>query len=418
MVVLVTTTAASIVLSLITMSKYVRQSGWSSPAATAAVAVQETQPLSHGLETNSLADEANSLYANLRRSGGDGAIIETAQCGRHGVIALTYASHQGRDDRFCRSLESAIWNGIDLEILGWGVPWEGLSQKLGAALDVVSALPDDCVVLFSDAYDVMYSQSLRDIARKFVEIGKPLVFSAECGCWPHVLRDNGRTCRDAFPHSPTPYRYLNSGGWIGTAKVAAKFLRRVVEEAHAATKQDFHKLNDQELAAQLYLDRAFADDLTLDFFASIFQPTHAVRDSTAVQNCDPLPHLRPHPSQAGTLQNVLTNTIPAIYHFNGGGKHHHLELEAQMWWRTCDEANQPHVIDHLKAYTLAFNKRMLSFDHVCPTHFDKARLLSTQPSAGRRPNGDSAVTKSCGLDFVHGNIVPFLANAQNRSLSE
>ena len=58
----------------------------------------------------------------------------------HGIVALTYASHPGRDDRFCRSLESAIRNGLDLRVLGWGVKWEGLSQKLGAALRAVEEL--------------------------------------------------------------------------------------------------------------------------------------------------------------------------------------------------------------------------------------------------------------------------------------
>ena len=45
-------------------------------------------------------------------------------------------------------------NNVDLRVLGWGVKWEGLSQKLGAALAAVEALPPDCVVMFTDAYDV------------------------------------------------------------------------------------------------------------------------------------------------------------------------------------------------------------------------------------------------------------------------
>jgi hypothetical protein len=34
--------------------------------------------------------------------------------------AVTYATHGGRDDRFCRAVESAIRNDYDLVILGWG----------------------------------------------------------------------------------------------------------------------------------------------------------------------------------------------------------------------------------------------------------------------------------------------------------
>lgn len=34
--------------------------------------------------------------------------------------AVTYASHGGRDDRFCRAIESAVRHEVDLIILGWG----------------------------------------------------------------------------------------------------------------------------------------------------------------------------------------------------------------------------------------------------------------------------------------------------------
>ena len=36
------------------------------------------------------------------------------------LYAVTYASHGGRDDRFCRAIESAIRHEVDLIILGWG----------------------------------------------------------------------------------------------------------------------------------------------------------------------------------------------------------------------------------------------------------------------------------------------------------
>ena len=44
--------------------------------------------------------------------------------------AVTYASHGGRDDRFCRAVESAIRNDFDLVILGWGVKWRVFHRNL------------------------------------------------------------------------------------------------------------------------------------------------------------------------------------------------------------------------------------------------------------------------------------------------
>ena len=160
-------------------------------------------------------------------------------------------------------------NGVDLRVLGWGVKWEGLSQKLAAALAAVDALPADCVVLFTDAYDVLFAASGARMRRDFLALDQPLVFAGECGCWPQVQRDRGKTCRDLYPKSPTPYRYLNSGAWMGRAGVAARFLRRLVDTA-GAEGAAFHKLNDQELAAELYFSGEFGPELGLDHYARLF----------------------------------------------------------------------------------------------------------------------------------------------------
>ena len=284
----------------------------------------------------------------------------------HGIVALTYASHPGRDDRFCRSLESAIRNGLDLRVLGWGVKWEGLSQKLGAALRAVEELPGDCPVVFTDAYDVLFTQGESAMRKAFDDIKADLVFSAECGCWPQVQRDRGRTCRDAYPPSPTPYRYLNSGSWAGKASVAAKFLRAI---GAGSTSQEFHKLNDQELASELYLQRGFPG-LQLDHHAKLFQAMHSINDDTLVPNCDPRPHLR---EIDGVWRNTLTGSTPAVFHFNGGGKRHHLPMEARTWWKRCRTAQMPDALDKVAATKLLFNGVRRSFGDVCPGHLSKAR---------------------------------------------
>ena len=108
------------------------------------------------------------------------------QCGPKGIVAVTYASHGGRDDRFCRAVESAVRAGVPWEVLGWGVKWQGLSQKLQASLDYVRRLDPDCVLLFSDAFDVLFTQELDQILAGFRAARAPLLFAGECGCWPQV----------------------------------------------------------------------------------------------------------------------------------------------------------------------------------------------------------------------------------------
>ncbi len=73
--------------------------------------------------------------------------------------AVTYASHRGSDERFCMALESAARHKIRLTILGWGIPWRGLFQKLEAAMELAENLPSDDVVLFVDAFDVLFTNT-------------------------------------------------------------------------------------------------------------------------------------------------------------------------------------------------------------------------------------------------------------------
>ncbi|CAM9825825.1 unnamed protein product, partial [Discosporangium mesarthrocarpum] len=118
---------------------------------------------------------------------------------------FTYASHKGRDDRFCRTLESAVRNNVPLRIIGWQKPWRGLSQKLSATLEAVSRLPESTVVMFTDAFDVLYAWDLMEIKRRFLKMKVDILFSAECGCWPQVQRER-KVCWEDYPKSPTPYR--------------------------------------------------------------------------------------------------------------------------------------------------------------------------------------------------------------------
>lgn len=107
-------------------------------------------PLSPKIETNRVAIADPALPLGPWKGNG--------LCGKDGIVAVTYASHGGRDDRFCRAVESAVRNNIPWEVLGWGVKWQGLSQKLQASLDYARSLDPDCIMLFSDAFDVLFTQ--------------------------------------------------------------------------------------------------------------------------------------------------------------------------------------------------------------------------------------------------------------------
>lgn len=235
---------------------------------------------------------------------------------RQRIHAVTYASHGGRDDRFCRAVESALRHDIELVILGWGEPWKGLSQKLEASYAYAAALPKDGVMLFTDAFDVMFTNTSGNILSIFEGMNTDILFAGECGCWPHVMEDNGRPCFASYPPAPTPYRYLNSGTWIAKAGRAKDMLLAVIQEAG----KNFANANDQKLVADMYIQGRF--DIKLDFYSQIFQSMHMTL-SKPLPTCDPTKDVR---VIDGHFFNSLTHTFPSVFHYNGGGKSVHLKM--------------------------------------------------------------------------------------------
>lgn len=279
--------------------------------------------------------------------------------------AVTYASHGGRDDRFCRAVESAIRHDIHLIILGWGVKWTGLAQKLDAAMLYASRIPKDDIIMFTDAFDVMFTNTPSHILEEYNKMNSNLIFAGECGCWPHVIMDHGKACFEGYPQAPTPYRYLNSGTWIGKAESAKEMLQAVIKEAG----NDFANANDQKLVADMFIEKRF--NIKLDYYANLFQSMHMTFDR-------PLPYCHPYEDievvQDGRFYNKRTKTYPSVFHFNGGGKTHHLDMESKLWYKRNSKYNTKDEKMKLAETLISapvnddYN-RVISFRKLCPTYF-------------------------------------------------
>ena len=85
----------------------------------------------------------------------------------------------------------------------------GGGQKINELIDYIERehLPDHDVILFTDAFDVFYGRKLDIIVGRFLGFNSDLVFAAEKYLWPDKTLQ--------FPPSTTPFRYLNSGCFIG-----------------------------------------------------------------------------------------------------------------------------------------------------------------------------------------------------------
>ena len=188
-------------------------------------------------------------------------------------------------DKMTRLLESQpdVQNISSREWKGGTMAGPGGGQKLNELKDWIETNdpPDHDVILFTDAFDVFYLRDVNEVVGRFLEAQTEVLFAAERYLWPDTsLR---------FPPCETPYRYLNSGCFIGRVSE----LKRILAEPIADHEDD-----------QLYLQKAFLSgryNIKLDTEQYVFmtnEPDLVVR--------------------GGAVFNPLTRCYGCIYHGNGG----------------------------------------------------------------------------------------------------
>lgn len=198
----------------------------------------------------------------------------------------------GTDSKKCVKLNtSARHHGIDIINLGTNVEWQGTDMtgpggghKVSLLKDYLYTLPVDDVVLFTDAYDVFYADDLETITERYLGFDCKVLFSAEQYCWPDANIEN------KFPESPTKYKFLNSGTFIGRVGELKRML---------STNWITNDADDQLYYQKLFISGEF--DIKLDYEGYIFQ-THEANTTNL----------------NGQLYNPVTDCCSCIYHGNGG----------------------------------------------------------------------------------------------------
>jgi hypothetical protein len=68
------------------------------------------------------------------------------------------------------------------------------------------------IILFTDGNDAIFLATEEEVLTKYRKAGKELLFSSETSCWPDT------SLAGQYPDTgPSPYKFLNSGGFIGSA---------------------------------------------------------------------------------------------------------------------------------------------------------------------------------------------------------
>ena len=208
------------------------------------------------------------------------------------LLILTVATDENEPlERFIHSCNNY---GLRYKILGLDREWSGgnMSEgpgggmKLNLLKEELKSYESDDIILFSDSYDVIFLSGEEEIMKKYNEIQSDVVFAGEKTCWPNVsmksiFKDKG------------PYKYINSGGFIGKVGVIREIIGIDFEDTY----------DDQYLIHSRY--EQFIDSIKIDTECSIFQ--------TSCNDTEDLEIL----FERNRIKNKLYNTLPCHYHGNG-----------------------------------------------------------------------------------------------------
>ncbi|MFH1952568.1 MAG: glycosyltransferase domain-containing protein [Pseudomonadota bacterium] len=208
-------------------------------------------------------------------------------------MTLTVIAHANIEGHHFHAMKSsAEKHGYHLKIFNG--KWHGLRSKI-TTLYTASKTEDCDLLMLVDAFDTIFMAGPGKVMDLYEKHEGKALFSAEKACWPPHPVVNGR-----YIHTvDTPWRYLNSGGFIGPRKLFTDLLDKAWDEWN--NKYD-HGLGDQYFYHCLYLDNQ--NTIALDTGCEIFQSmAHHSLDGW-IKGPD-------------FIENPETGTMPVVLHFNG-----------------------------------------------------------------------------------------------------
>ena len=201
------------------------------------------------------------------------------------------------ESKTTKIIASGIQNGIKFKNIGAGVEWNGGSmkstgggQKINLVREYIKDLPDHDVLFFCDGYDTFVVSELDEIIRRYLDFSHSIVFASERICWPNeeLASEIIKTNKGITPYTDTPYKFLNSGLFVGTVKE----LRSILQDVDDAS-------DDQLYYQEAYLSGHY--DMALDLECYIFQCSDPVVTVKEEQ-----------------MFNPITRCFNCVYHGNGG----------------------------------------------------------------------------------------------------
>jgi len=229
---------------------------------------------------------------------------------------ITISSHRPSEwyycyDEFFRSVRK---HGHDVTVLGNRDTYKSLISKPKLLRQhILSGGVKSDTILFADSWDILFlrdPQEAVDLAPK-----ESIIFNAEKNLFPHVEGE--------FADNGTPYRYLNSGFFIGYKDMILALLESMnlddIRDDYQKPDGTWHHENDQGNYLEAFIKQPVP--MTLDYGVNLCQTMHGITDEEALI------------AENGHLYNRLTKSFPIAIHGNGGGKSSDLMQSVLQRWR-------------------------------------------------------------------------------------
>ena len=109
--------------------------------------------------------------------------------------------------------------------IGLGKKYVDLFSKFDALKEFLGSIDPQEIIIFVDGYDVVQRRTdLTNFESKFIESGADLIFSAETYCWPNPWIAYQFPQVPPSKTGPLPYRFPNSGTFVGYAGAVKRML--------------------------------------------------------------------------------------------------------------------------------------------------------------------------------------------------
>lgn len=213
---------------------------------------------------------------------------------------VTVASAEKPELRYL--LDSCDHFGVNMDVIGLGRPYLGNGTKIVYLSQYLERLDPMEVVCFTDAYDSFFVKAIDTLESDFKARNQPFILTAEDNFYFRLtsvkMAALNRIILWKYPVSKStykPYRFLNSGGFIGYAGHILKLFK-------------IFNINKTMYSDQPWLHMHFVkhpDDIALDYNHDFFTIYGKHADETTFT------------VKGDRLVNNLTGSNPYIFHFPG-----------------------------------------------------------------------------------------------------